>query len=34
MLAQAGYQVTVFEKGPDHFAGLDGEGPIQTRLGH
>jgi gluconate 2-dehydrogenase alpha chain len=30
VLAQAGYQVTVYEKGPNHFAGLAGEGPIQT----
>jgi choline dehydrogenase-like flavoprotein len=29
-LAQAGWQVVVFEKGPNHFTGLDGEGPIGT----
>jgi gluconate 2-dehydrogenase alpha chain len=29
-LAQAGWQVVVFEKGPNHFSNLDGEGPIGT----
>jgi len=29
-LAQAGWQVTVFEKGPNHFSNLAGEGPIGT----
>jgi choline dehydrogenase-like flavoprotein len=29
-LAQAGWQVVVFEKGPNHFTNLDGEGPIGT----
>jgi choline dehydrogenase-like flavoprotein len=29
-LAQAGWQVVVFEKGPSHFTNLDGEGPIGT----
>jgi choline dehydrogenase-like flavoprotein len=28
--AQAGWQVTVFEKGPNHFGGLDGDGPVTT----
>ncbi len=27
-LAQAGWQVVVFEKGPNYFTNLDGEGPI------
>ena len=30
VLAQAGWQVTVFEKGPNYFTGLDGAGPIGT----
>jgi choline dehydrogenase-like flavoprotein len=30
VLAQAGWQVTVYEKGPNHFTNLDGEGPIGT----
>jgi choline dehydrogenase-like flavoprotein len=29
-LARAGWQVVVFEKGPDYFTNLDGEGPIGT----
>jgi len=29
-LAQAGWQVVVFEKGPNHFTGLAGDGPIGT----
>jgi len=29
-LALAGWQVVVFEKGPNHFANLDGEGPLRT----
>ncbi len=29
-LAQAGWQVVVFEKGPNYFTNLDGEGPIGT----
>jgi choline dehydrogenase-like flavoprotein len=29
-LAQAGWQVVVFEKGPNYFANLDGDGPIGT----
>ncbi len=29
-LAQAGWQVAVFEKGPNYFADLDGEGPLRT----
>ncbi len=29
-LAQAGWQVVVFEKGPNHFSNLGGEGPIGT----
>src|SRR5260370_24942865 len=29
-LAQAGWQVVVFEKGPSHFSNLGGEGPIGT----
>ncbi|MGH3159128.1 MAG: GMC oxidoreductase [Streptosporangiaceae bacterium] len=28
--AQAGWQVVIFEKGPNHFAGLDGDGPVTT----
>jgi gluconate 2-dehydrogenase alpha chain len=34
VLAQAGYQVTVFEKGPNHFTNLAGEGPIGTSFGN
>src|ERR1700684_2949795 len=30
VLAQAGLQVTVFEKGPNHFTTLAGQGPIGT----
>src|SRR5580693_8333464 len=30
VLAQAGWQVVVFEKGPNHFSNLGGEGPIST----
>ena len=30
VLAQAGWQVVVFEKGPNHFSNLGGEGPIGT----
>src|SRR5258708_30476512 len=29
-LAQAGWQVVVFEKGPSHFSNLVGDGPIGT----
>ena len=29
-LAQAGWQVVVFEKGPNRFSNLDGQGPIGT----
>ena len=29
-LARAGWQVTVFEKGPNHFSNLAGQGPIGT----
>ncbi len=29
-LAQAGWQVVVFEKGPNHFSNLNGQGPIGT----
>jgi choline dehydrogenase-like flavoprotein len=29
-LALAGWQVVVFEKGPNYFSGLDGEGPLRT----
>jgi choline dehydrogenase-like flavoprotein len=28
--AQAGWQVTIFEKGPNHFANLAGPGPVRT----
>ena len=34
VLAQAGWQVTVFEKGPNHFTNLKGEGPIGTSFGN
>jgi choline dehydrogenase-like flavoprotein len=34
VLAQAGWQVTVFEKGPNHFSNLAGEGPIGTSFGN
>src|SRR6202046_2053818 len=30
VLAQAGWRVTVFEKGPNHFTNLAGQGPIGT----
>ena len=30
VLAQAGWQVIVFEKGPNHFSNLAGQGPIGT----
>ncbi|MGH3151014.1 MAG: GMC family oxidoreductase N-terminal domain-containing protein, partial [Streptosporangiaceae bacterium] len=30
VLAQAGWQVVVYEKGPNHFTNLGGEGPIGT----
>jgi choline dehydrogenase-like flavoprotein len=30
VLAQAGWQVVVFEKGPNHFSSLAGEGPVGT----
>src|SRR6516162_6438452 len=30
VLARAGWQVVVFEKGPNHFSNLGGEGPIGT----
>ena len=30
VLAQAGWQVVVFEKGPNHFSNLGGQGPIGT----
>jgi gluconate 2-dehydrogenase alpha chain len=33
-LAQAGWQVVVFEKGPDHFTNLAGTGPIGTAFGN
>ncbi len=33
-LAQAGWQVTVFEKGPNHFTNLAGQGPIGTVFGN
>lgn len=33
-LARAGWQVTVFEKGPNHFSNLAGEGPIGTVFGN
>jgi choline dehydrogenase-like flavoprotein len=33
-LAQAGWQVVVFEKGPSHFSNLAGEGPIGTVFGN
>jgi gluconate 2-dehydrogenase alpha chain len=34
VLAQAGWQVTVFEKGPNHFSNLAGQGPIGTGFGN
>ena len=34
VLAQAGWQVVVFEKGPNHFSNLGGEGPIGTVFGN
>src|SRR5262252_3493155 len=34
VLAQAGWQVTVFEKGPNHFSNLGGQGPIGTSFGN
>jgi choline dehydrogenase-like flavoprotein len=34
VLAQAGWQVVVFEKGPSHFSNLGGEGPIGTVFGN
>jgi gluconate 2-dehydrogenase alpha chain len=33
-LAQAGWQVTLFEKGPNRFTNLGGEGPIGTVFGN
>jgi gluconate 2-dehydrogenase alpha chain len=33
-LAQAGWQVVIFEKGPDRFSNLAGEGPIGTPFGN
>lgn len=33
-LARAGWQVTVFEKGPNHFSNLGGQGPIGTVFGN
>jgi choline dehydrogenase-like flavoprotein len=33
-LAQAGWQVVVFEKGPNHFSNLAGQGPIGTAFGN
>jgi choline dehydrogenase-like flavoprotein len=33
-LARASWQVTVFEKGPNHFSNLAGEGPIGTVFGN
>ncbi|HYB47895.1 MAG TPA: NAD(P)-binding protein, partial [Streptosporangiaceae bacterium] len=29
-LAQAGWQVVIFEKGPNYFSNLDGQGPVGT----
>jgi choline dehydrogenase-like flavoprotein len=34
VLAQAGWQVTVFEKGPNHFTNIGGQGPIGTAFGN
>jgi choline dehydrogenase-like flavoprotein len=34
VLAQAGWQVTLFEKGPNHFTNLKGDGPIGTNFGN
>jgi gluconate 2-dehydrogenase alpha chain len=34
VLAQAGWQVTVFEKGPSHFTNLAGPGPFGTAFGN
>jgi gluconate 2-dehydrogenase alpha chain len=34
VLAQAGWQVTLFEKGPNHFTNLKGDGPIGTAFGN
>jgi choline dehydrogenase-like flavoprotein len=34
VLAQAGWQVVVFEKGPNHFSNLAGEGPMGTVFGN
>ncbi len=34
VLAQAGWQVTMFEKGPNHFSNLGGPGPIGTAFGN
>jgi len=34
VLAQAGWQVTVFEKGPNHFTNLAGQGPFGTSFGN
>jgi gluconate 2-dehydrogenase alpha chain len=31
VLAQAGWQVVVFEKGPNYFSNLAGQGPIGAR---
>src|SRR5437016_1443779 len=33
-LAQAGWEVVIFEKGPNRFSNLDGEGPIGTTFGN
>jgi choline dehydrogenase-like flavoprotein len=33
-LARAGWQVVVFEKGPNHFSNLVGQGPIGTAFGN
>src|SRR5580658_7666569 len=34
VLAQAGWQVVVLEKGPNHFSNLGGQGPIGTDFGN
>jgi choline dehydrogenase-like flavoprotein len=34
VLAQAGWQVTMFEKGPNHFSNLGGQGPVGTAFGN